>query len=76
MEEFLNKIADVKLGIALGFLSVKDKKRFEEFLDDMRPTAFRINNGLVGESEEFCNMLRAETVSGALPTLVKVVRKK
>ncbi len=74
--EFLDRMADVRLGAALGFFEVKDRKRFDEFMDDMRPTAFRVNNGLVGESEEFCNMLRAETASGALPTLVRVTRRK
>ena len=53
--EFLLKIADVKLGLALGFFETKDRKHFDEFLDDMRPTAFRINNGLIGESEELCD---------------------
>lgn len=76
LQEFLDKLADVRLGMALGFFEVKDKKRFGEFLDDMRPTAFRLNNGLSGESEELCDMLRAETVSGALPSLVRVRRKK
>ena len=74
--EFLNRMADVRLGAALGFFEVKDKKRFDEFMDDMRPTAFRVNNALVGESEELCNMLRAETVSGALPALVRATRRK
>ncbi|MBE5746831.1 MAG: ATP--guanido phosphotransferase [Clostridiales bacterium] len=74
--EFLDRMADVRLGAALGVFEVKDKKRFDEFMDDMRPTAFRINNGLVGESEELCDMLRAETASGALPTLVRVTRRK
>ena len=76
LQEFLDKIADVKLGVALGFFEMKDKKKFDEFLDDMRPMTFRENNGLVGESEELCDMLRAETVSGALPRLVRVMRKK
>lgn len=74
--EFLNRMADVRLGAALGFFEVKDKKRFDEFMDDMRPTAFRVNNALVGESEELCDMLRAETVSGALPALVRATRRK
>lgn len=74
--EFLDRMADVRLGAALGFFEVKEKKRFDEFMDDMRPTAFRVNNALVGESEEFCDMLRAETVSGALPALVRATRRK
>lgn len=74
-QEFLLKIADVKLGLALGFFETKDRKHFDEFLDDMRPTAFRINNGLIGESEELCDMLRAEAACGALPSLVRVVRR-
>ena len=74
--EFLDRMADVRLGAALGFFDVKNRKAFDEFMDDMRPTTFRVNNGLVGESEEFCDMLRAETTSGALPTLVRVTRRK
>lgn len=76
MEEFLQKTTDLRLGVALGFFEAKDRRKLDEFFDDMRPTLFRINNGLTGESEEFCDMLRAETVSGALPKLLRVVRKK
>ena len=74
--EFLDRMADVRLGAALGFFDVKNRKKFDEFMDEMRPTTFRVNNGLVGESEEFCNMMRAETTSGALPTLVRATRRK
>ena len=73
MQEFLEKLADVRLGILLGLFRCTSKKKFEEFANDMRPTAFRVANHLE-EDEKLCDMVRAETVSRALPTLVKVVR--
>ena len=47
-------------------------KKRDEFLDDMRPAAFRLNNNLEGESERFCDEVRAETVGNVLPKLVYV----
>ncbi len=79
MQEFLAKIADVKLGLILGFFKARDKKGFDEFLDAMKPAAFKKSNGLEGESESTCDEVRAETVCNALPELVRVnksVRRK
>lgn len=75
LQEFADKIAEVRLGLALEFFECSDKAKFEEFLNDMRPTAFRMANRLAQESEKLRDMVRAETVSRALPTLVQVVRK-
>lgn len=71
-EEFRAKIAEVRLGVLLGFFKTENKNKFEEFLDDMRPAAFRLNNNLEGESDRFCDEVRAETVGIALPELVRV----
>lgn len=75
LPEFLTKIADVRAGIALGFLETKDMEGFETFLDDMRPAAFCLNNNLEGETERFYDEVRAETVGAVLPKLVRVVRR-
>ena len=75
MAEFIDKIKNVRLGIFLGFLKVEDIQKFDEFLDEMQPAAFCLNNNLEGESERFYDEVRAETVCGALPKLVQVVRR-
>ena len=75
MTEFLSKIVDVRLGLELGFLKTKDRQKFDEFLDDMQPAAFCLNNNLEGEKERFYDEVRAETVCNVLPKLVQVVRR-
>lgn len=75
MSEFMSKIVDVRLGIVLGFLKAKDRQKFDEFLDDMQPAAFCLNNNLEGENERFYDEVRAETVCSVLPKLVQVVRR-
>lgn len=73
-DEFLSKMTDVRLGIALGFLEAIDSKGFDEFLNDMRPAVFRLSNGLKGKRERYCDKVRAETVCNVLPELVRVAR--
>ena len=75
MSEFLSKIVDVKLGLALGYLTVVKGQNFELFMDDMKPAAFCLNNHLEGETERFYDEVRAETVGSVLPKIVQVVRR-
>ncbi len=75
LSEFLQKIADVKLGLALDILKAESDAAFDEFMDDMRPAAFCLNNNLEGESERFYDEVRAETVGSVLPKIVQVVRR-
>ncbi len=75
-EEFLSKMTDVRLGMALGFIEPLDRKGFEDFLNDMRPAAFRISNGLKGKRERYCDTVRAETVCNVLPELVRVAKRR
>ena len=75
-KEFLSKIADIKLGLTLGFFEPIDKKGFDEFSDDMRPASFRLSNGLEKASERQCDEARAETVCNALPELVRIAKKR
>ena len=74
-DEFLSKMTDVRLGIALNFLEAIDLKGFDEFLNDMRPAVFRLSNGLKGKRERYCDKVRAETVCNVLPELVRVARR-
>ena len=75
-KEFLDKMTQVRLGVALGYIESLDANGFDEFLNDMRPSTFRLGNGLKGKSERVCDMVRAETVCKVLPELVRIKRKK
>lgn len=74
-DEFLSKMTDVRLGIALNFLEAIDLKGFDDFLNDMRPAVFRLSNGLKGKRERYCDKVRAETVCNVLPELVRVAKR-
>ncbi len=74
-EEFLAKMADVRLGIALGFLEALDSKGFDDFITEMRSAAFRLGNQLKGKRERYCDTVRAETVCNVLPELVRVSKR-
>ena len=74
--ELFAKIAEVRLGTALGFLEKIDDEGFDEFYNDMHPTTFKISNGLEKMSERKCDEVRAETVCKVLPQLVRVVVRK
>lgn len=74
-EEFLSRMIDARLGLALGFLEAIDMKGFNEFANDMRPAVFRLSNGLKGKRERYCDKVRAETVCNVLPELVRVAKR-
>ena len=74
-DEFLRRMTDVRLGIALGFLEAIDINGFDDFLNDMRPAVFRLSNGLKGKRERYCDKVRAETVCNVLPELVRVAKR-
>ncbi len=73
-KEFLTRMTDVRLGVALGFIEALDVKGFDDFLNDMRPSSFRLSNGLQGKTERYCDEVRAETVCNVLPELVRIQR--
>lgn len=75
LSEFLRKITDVRLGLALGFLEAKNESKFDAFMANMRPATFCLDNHLDGESERFYDEVRAETVGSILPKIVQVVRR-
>ena len=74
LDELTSGMVKIKLGIALGFFKVRDMRDFNDFLADMRPASFRLENDLQKASEEECAMHRAEIVGRVLPELVVRVR--
>lgn len=69
-KELTEGMIQIQLGIALGFFEVRNTDEFTDFLSDMRPASFRLENGLRGASEEECNLQRAEIMGKVLPELV------
>ena len=71
-KELFSLLAEVRLGVALGFLKTVGGEDFDEFYTDMQPATFKISNHLERMSERKCNEVRAETVRSILPQLVCV----
>ncbi len=69
-KELMAGIVKVKLGLALGFFRARNMRDFNDFLADMRPASFRLENGLQDKSERDCDLIRAEIVHKVLPELV------
>ena len=69
-KELTADMVKVRLGMALGFFEARDVRGFNDFLADMRPASFRLENSLQGAAEEECNTIRAEIVNRVLPELV------
>ncbi len=70
LKELTDGMVKIKLGMALGFFKAREMEAFNDFLADMRPASFRLENGLQGKSEQECNLSRAEIVNKVLPELV------
>ena len=71
LNEFLSKMADVKLGVILGFLHTEELDDMQSFINGMRPNGFRIQNGLQEATEKECEEIRAQKVVGYLSTHVR-----
>jgi protein arginine kinase len=69
-KELTAGMVKVKLGLALGFFKARDMQDFNDFLANMRPASFRLENNLQSASEQDCNVARAEIVHSVLPELV------
>ena len=67
----MSGLIKVKLGIALDFFETRDMQGFNDFLADMRPASFRIENRLQEANETDCAALRAEIRHKVLPELVR-----
>ena len=71
--EFTEKMAKIRLGIALGYLKTADIWEINRFIEDMRPASFRLKNCKAGASEEEVDMLRAKVAHQVLPELAECV---
>ncbi len=71
LKECMERLADVKTGIVLGFLKCKSIEDFDGFVDGLRPAAFKVENQLWEASERICDEARARVVSKILPELVQ-----
>ena len=70
LKELTDGMVKVKLGMALGFFKPRDVEAFNNFLADMRPASFRLENGMQNATQEECDIARAEIVGKVLPELV------
>ncbi len=70
LKELTDSMVRVKLGVALGFFKARNVQDLNDFIADMRPASFRLENGLRGESEYDCDLMRAEIMRKVLPELV------
>ncbi|MBQ3221270.1 MAG: ATP--guanido phosphotransferase [Clostridia bacterium] len=70
LKELTKGMVAVKLGVALGFFKARDMQAFNDFMADMRPASFRLENGLRGASEYDCDLMRAEILHKVLPELI------
>ena len=71
LKEYSERMDDVKLGLALGFLQSDGFDELHDFMDGMRPNTFRFNNNIYYANEEHCNIVRAETMRKILPRIVR-----
>ncbi len=69
-KELMQEIVKVKLGVALGFFRARNMRDLNDFIANMRPASFRLENSLQDASQEDCDLIRADIVKQVLPELV------
>ena len=72
-KELTAEMVKIKLGVALGFFRARDMRDLNNFMADMRPASFRLENNLHDANETECNLARADIVRQMLPELVEKV---
>ncbi len=72
-KELTEGMVKVRLGIALGFFKPSNVRDFNDFMADMSPASFRLENGLQKATDYECNLARAEIACKVLPELVQRV---
>jgi protein arginine kinase len=73
LKELTEGMVKVRLGMALDFFKPRNVQDFNDFLANMRPASFRLENGLQKASEYDCDLMRAEIVHKVLPELIERV---
>lgn len=69
-KEFAREMVKIKLGVALGFFSAADTWALNDFITNMRPASFRVENCRAGMTDSEVDELRADVVQKVLPELV------
>ena len=69
-EEFACEMAKVKLGLALGFFETEDEWGVNDFVANMRPATFRLENCSLQATDGEVEEMRASVVRQVLPELV------
>lgn len=70
-KELETALVRIKLGIALGFLKTHDSAAFNDFISNMRPASFKVDNCEGEMTEEERNMLRADISQKVIAELVE-----
>ena len=70
-KELTAEMVKIKLGVALGFFRARSMRDLNDFIADMRPASFRLENNLQHANETDCDLIRAEIVQKVLPELVE-----
>lgn len=70
--EVLTELANVKLGVALGFLTSDKYWAFLDFIESMRPATFHVKHCKDGMTEREIDEIRANAVRKALPDLIRI----
>lgn len=72
-KDFVEAMAKVKLGIALGYLKANDMWDINRFIEDMRPASFVLKNCKKNATEEEIDETRANVSHQVLPELAECV---
>ena len=70
-QEFESAMVRIKLGVALGFFKTTDSAALNDFISNMRPASFKVDNceGRMTEQEQ--DMLRADIAQKVLAELIE-----
>ncbi len=74
-KEFAREMVKVKLGVALGFFSAQDMWALNDFIANMRPASFQVENCRKDMTNEQIDELRADVARKVLPELVLRLEK-
>lgn len=70
-KELETALVRIKLGIALGFFKTSDSAALNDFISNMRPASFKVDNCEGEMTEQEQNVLRAEITQKVLAELIE-----
>ena len=71
--EVLTELANVKLGVALGFLTSDKYWEFLDFIESMRPATFHAKHCTAQMQEREVDEIRANVVRKSLPEFIRMI---